>query len=231
MKALIGIVVVIALLAAGLVVADRVAERVASNLIAQQLTSDLRLSQSPSVDITGFPFLTQAASGEYRQINVSMPSVTALSVTVDDLAATVKDVHAKPFPTSAADIRSASAGTVELGGLIPFASIPLPSGFTATDAGSQLHVVGRFTVFGASVPVTAVEQISLQGSTVTFHPTSIQAEADGMKFDVPSSVAQQLTASVDLAGLPFHVQVTRFAVVPSGLQVAGQARDVSLAAA
>lgn len=229
MKALIGILVVIALLAAGLVVADRVAEGVASNVIAQQLTSDLRLSQSPKVDIAGFPFLTQVASGDYQRIDVSIPSVTALSVTVSDVAATVKDVRTKPFPTSAADVRSATAGSVDLSGLVPFTSLPLPSGFTAGDSGSQLHVSGTISVFGASIPVTATEDISLQGSAVTFRPTNIQAQAEGFKVNVPGSVAQQLTLSVDLSALPFHTQVSRVAVVPSGLQVAGQAQNVSLA--
>lgn len=229
MKALIGFLVVIALLAGGLVAADRVAERVASNLVAQQLTSRLRLSQSPNVDITGFPFLTQVASGHYQQMDISIPSVTALSVTVRDVTATAKDVRTKPFPTSAADVRSASAGTIDLGGLVPFSSIPLPPGFTASDSGGQLRVSGTISVFGASIPVTATQHISLHGSTVTFHPTNIEAQAEGFTVDLSGVVAQQLTASVDLSGLPFHIQVTRLAVVPSGLRVEGQAQNVSLA--
>lgn len=231
MKALIGILVVVVLVAVGLVVADRVAERTASSLIAQQLTNELHLSQSPDVDITGFPFLTQVASGHYQQIDISIPSVTALSVTVRGVDATVKDVHTKPFPSTSADLRTAGAGLVDVGGLVPFSSIPLPPGFTASDSSGLLHVSGTIAVLGASIPITATEDITLEGSTVTFRPTHVQARAGGLQLNLSGAAARQLTASVDLSGMPFHIQVSRLAVVPSGLQVAGQAQNVSLAGA
>lgn len=231
MRAVLAILVVIALLAAGLAIADRVAENIASNLIAQQLSNQLRLSQRPKVNIAGFPFLTQVASGTYQEIDISIPSFTAVSATVDDLAATAKGVHAKPFPTSAADVRSASASTVDLSGRVPLSSIPLPPGFTATGSGSKLHVSGSVSALGFSVPVTATEQIKVRGSTVSFRPTDIQARAGGSRLDVPGTVAKELTVSVDLSGLPFHIHVTRLTVGPAGLRVAGQAQNVSLAAA
>jgi LmeA-like phospholipid-binding len=231
MKALTGALVVVVLLAAGLALADRVAERTASNLIAEQLASDLHLAQTPDVDITGFPFLTQVASGHYQQIDISIPSVTALSVTVRGLDATIRDVHTKPFPTGPADLRSAGAGTVDVGGLVPFSSIPLPPGFTARDADEQLEVSGTIPLFGASIPVAAIEDITVEGSTVTFRPTHIQAQAGGLEVDVSGALARRLTASVDLSGLPFHIEVTGLAVVPSGLQVDGGAQNVSFAGA
>ena len=231
MKALTGMLVVIVLLAAALAVADRVAERMASNLIAEQLTSDLHLPRTPDVDITGLPFLTQVASGHYQQIDISIPSVTALSVTVRDLDATIKDIHTKPFPTTPADLRSAGAGTVDVGWLVPFSSIPLPPGFTARDAGGQLEVTGTIPLFGASIPVTAIEDITLEGGKVTLRPTHIQAQAGGLELVVSGAVARRLSASVDLSGLPFHIEVSRLAVVPSGLQVDGGAQNVSLAGA
>lgn len=231
MKALIGILVVVMLVATGLLAADRIAERTASSLMAQQLTSELHLSQSPDVEITGFPFLTQVGSGHYQQIDISIPTVTALSVTVRGVDATVRDVHTKPFPTSPADLRSAGAGTVEVGGLVPFSSIPLPAGFTAVDSGGDFRVAGSIALFGAAIPVTATESISLQGETVAFRPTDIQARAGELELNVSGAVARQLTASVDLSALPFHIRVSRLTVVPSGLEVAGQAQNVSLAGA
>ena len=231
MKALIALLVVLALLAAGLVVADRVGESYASNLIAQQLTSQLRLSQSPDVKVTGVPFLTQWAAGNYREIDISIPSVTAQSITVENVQTTVKNVHTKPFVTSGSDLRSASAGSVNLHGLVPFSAIPLPSGFAATASGSQLKVSGTVTVFGASVPVTAIENITLQGSTVNFNPTNVQANAGGFQVDVSGTVTRQLAVSVNVSGLPFGVQVTGVAVDPSGLLATAQGENVSLSGA
>lgn len=231
MKALLGILMVIAVLAAGLAIADRVAENVASNVVAQQLSSRLRLSHRPTVTIAGFPFLTQAASGDYQEIDISIASLSALSATVDDVAASAQDVHAKPFMNSPADIRSASARTVELSGRVPLSSIPLPPGFTASDSASRLRVSGSISALGLSVPITATEQIALEGSRVTFRPTDIQARAGGSRLDVSGTAARELTVSVDLSGLPFHVRLTRLIIGRSGLRVAGRAQNVSLAGA
>lgn len=231
MKAVIGLVAVLAVLAAALVVTDRVAESYASNLISQQLTSQLRLSQSPKVDVTGVPFLTQWASGNYQEIDISIPSVNADNVTVDDVDATVRNVHTKPFVTTRSDLGSATAGSIDLHGLVPFSAIPLPSGFTASASGSQLKVTGQVSIFGASVPVTAIENVSLHGSTVSFKPTQVQANADGFQIDVSGTVTNQLAVSVNVSGLPFGVQATGVAVNPGGLLATAQGQNVSLSGA
>ncbi|MBO0744914.1 MAG: DUF2993 domain-containing protein [Candidatus Dormibacteraeota bacterium] len=231
MKALIGLLVVLALVAAALVAADRVGQAYASNLVAQQLTSQLRLPQSPTVKIAGVPFLTQWASGNYQEIDVSIPSVTTQTVTVDQVQATVKNVHTSAFVTSGSQLSSATAGSVGLHGVVPFSALPLPSGFTASASGSQLKVSGSVTVLGQSVPVTAIDTISLHGSTVAFNPTNVQAQAGGFQIDVSGTVAKQLAVSVDVSGLPFGVQVTGVAVNPSGLLATAQAQNVSLGAA
>lgn len=231
MKGLIGLLVVLALLAGALVAADRVGESYASNLIAQQLTSQLRLSQTPKVRIAGVPFLTQWASGHYQEVDITMPSVTAQSITVSDVQATVRDVRVRPFLTNSSDVGSATAGSVDLSGVVPFSAIPLPSGFTASASGSQLRVSGSITVFGATVPVTATEKVTLQGSTVTFRPTNVQAEAGGFQLDVTGTATRRLTVSVDISGLPFGVHLTGVAVGPSGLVATAQGQNVSFAGA
>jgi hypothetical protein len=231
MKALIGLLVVLVLLAGALVAADRIGESYASNLIAQHLTSQLSLSQPAKVDIPNVPFLTQWASGHYQEIDVTIPSVTADKVTVDDVQATVRDVHAKPFLTSRSDVASATAGSVDLNGVVPFSALPLPSGFTASASGSQLKVSGSVSVLGTSVPVTATENVSLQGSTVVFNPTSVEAGVAGFHFDASGAVGRQLTLSVPVTGLPLGVQMTGVAVGSSGLQATAQGQNVSLAGA
>ncbi|MEV4616210.1 DUF2993 domain-containing protein [Kitasatospora sp. NPDC049258] len=61
---------------AGLLVgADRVAVGVAEDEAADQLVSSGRLSSRPSVSIDGFPFLTQAISGEFDGVRLSAGDV------------------------------------------------------------------------------------------------------------------------------------------------------------
>lgn len=231
MKALIGLLVVLVVLAGALVAVDRIGESYASNRIAQRLTDQLDLSQPAKADIPDVPFLTQWASGHYQEIDITIPTVTADSVTVDDVHATVRDIQAKPFLTSGSDLGSATAGSVDLNGVVPFSALPLPSGFTASASGSQLKVSGSVSVLGTSVPVTAIENVSLQGSTVVFSPTSVQAGEAGFHFDVSGAVGRQLTLSVNVSNLPLGVQVTGVAVGSSGLQATAQGQNVPLARA
>lgn len=231
MKALTGFLVVLVLLAGGLVVADRAAERYASDLIAQQLTTDLRLSRAPTVNVAGVPFLTQWASGDYQEVDITIPTVTAASVTVDDVRVTLRNLRAGGFLTQQSGFASAGVGSVNLSGLVPFSALPLPPGFTASAAGSRLKVSGSVSILGVSVPVSATEMISLQGTTVTFTPTDIQAEAAGLQLNVSRYVASRLGVSVDVSGLPFGVRVTGIAVNPTGLLVTAEAQNVSLSGA
>ncbi|MER8183195.1 DUF2993 domain-containing protein [Kitasatospora sp. NPDC094015] len=61
---------------AGLLVgADRVAVGVAEDEAADRLVSSGRLSTRPSVSIDGFPFLTQAVSGEFDGVRLSAADV------------------------------------------------------------------------------------------------------------------------------------------------------------
>lgn len=231
MKVLAGLVVVLVLLAVGLVLADRAGESYASNLIADQLTSELQLPQKPSVTVTGTPFLTQWAAGDYREIRITIPTLTTHSVTVEDVDATLQNVHTQRFLTSGSGLGSATAGSVHLSGLVPFSALHLPSGFTVSASGSQLKVSGTVSILGFAVPVSALERISLQGSTVTFTPGRVEAQVDGVDVNVPSDVAAQLHLSVDVSGLPFGVQVTSVAVNSAGLVATAQGQNVSLRSA
>ncbi|MFC5994498.1 DUF2993 domain-containing protein [Pseudonocardia hispaniensis] len=64
---LIAVVVLIGLLVA----ADYGAAALAESAVSRQMRDQLNLSDDPSVRINGFPFLTQAISGDYRSIEVT----------------------------------------------------------------------------------------------------------------------------------------------------------------
>ena len=60
-----GLLVVLLLLVALAVVADRAVEQVAEGVVARQLAAEL--GTTPSVEVGGFPFLTQAIGGATRR--------------------------------------------------------------------------------------------------------------------------------------------------------------------
>src|SRR5256885_4227247 len=68
----IGVVVLLVLL----LIADRVGVAVAERVAGDTLESSEHLNSRPDVDIAGFPFLTQVATGNYDKITVTADDVT-----------------------------------------------------------------------------------------------------------------------------------------------------------
>src|SRR5690242_5505386 len=89
-KLLIGLAVLVVLLVA----ADRISVAVAENQISGRLTSAYGLADKPGVPISGLPFLTQVAAGDYAQIDVSASRVPADGATLHDLNVRLTGVHA-----------------------------------------------------------------------------------------------------------------------------------------
>jgi hypothetical protein len=82
------LIVLIALLVAG----DFAAKAFAQNAIASKIDSS-GLGTKPSVTIEGFPFLTQVASRDLKQIDISASNFTVHQVTISSLNATATGVH------------------------------------------------------------------------------------------------------------------------------------------
>ena len=84
------IVVVVLLIL--LVVADRVAAGVAENEVAGQIKS-AGFPVKPKVTISGFPFLTQLAARDFKQINIAANNVPEGPLDIASINATMHGVH------------------------------------------------------------------------------------------------------------------------------------------
>lgn len=229
MKTAVALLTVVAVLVAGLVVADRAAESYADSMIAGQLTRQLHLSKKADVEIVGFPFLTQWASGDYKRIEVGISAVTARSVTVRNLRATIRNVRARPLLISGKQTHYAIAGSVQLSGVVPFSSLPVPHGVKVKAVGSRLQVSGSISVGSLSLPVTAVERISLHGSTVTLTPVNVYARGTGIRFKVSDEAARKFAISIKVPNLPFSVHLTGLSVTRGGLRMKASGQHLPLA--
>src|SRR3982074_1425584 len=77
------LIVVFAVLAALLVGADFGLAAYAEHTISQKARDQLKLVDDPSVTIHGFPFATQALSGDYSHISVSAGGVPVKGILRD----------------------------------------------------------------------------------------------------------------------------------------------------
>lgn len=219
-KLIIFLVVVIVLVVA----ADRGAKYAAESAVSKQLATSYDLQPAPKVTVDGFPFLTQAISGTYSQIDVQMAEVSKDDIYVQDVTAHLYDVRA-PISEVINGARNITAARATGTATVPYDVLKkrLPSGFSVKPDGSKLKLSGEARALGLSVPVTATVKLDVGQRGVVAKPSKITV-AGGR---VPgSAVADQIGFVIPVRDLPMHLKVRDVQVTPKGLRVSASADDV-----
>jgi LmeA-like phospholipid-binding len=216
------------ILALILVAADRIAVRVAQRAIGQQIERSQNLSERPDVKVAGFPFLTQAIGGRYKQINADLVDLTVDGgLTIDKLDVQLNGVRIKASDAiagrvSQAPVDSASAlATVDYAALNAAVKANLPDDRLkvqlAEGKGDQLSITGtyRSTLISVKIEGQAAVQIQDGKVLVKLDPDSL----GGLPTQVRSQVTSLLTGSYKLPPLPFGFKAKSVAVGPNGVTV------------
>ena len=224
-KLLIGV----AVLAVLLVTADRISVAVAENQISDRLTSAYGLPDKPGVSIAGFPFLTQVAAGDYRQIDVSASQVPADGVTLHNLNVRLSGVHATVGQVLGNGSSMVTAERAAGSAMVGFGTVDrrLPGGFRLHRDGKNLSVSGRLAYHGAHIPVSATVALGVSDSGIRVSP--VRVDVPGMPGLPVSAYSSQLRIVVPLSTLPLHLRLTSVHVTPDGLRIAASARHVQFA--
>jgi hypothetical protein len=212
------LLILIVVLAGLFVAADRVAVLFAERAVAERIQTREALPQRPQVSIGGFPFLTQAVSGDYRSIKVVIVGLRRDGLVLDRVALTLHGVH---VPLSAVLHRSigsvpidSAAGTVSVG----YADLNVDLHRVAVGyAGSPGSVRLRSLV----VPVSGTATVRVSGDTVTAEVSRIGVA--GVSLPVGG-----LGFTVALPSLPFGVRLTSVTAGPSGISVSATGTGLTL---
>jgi hypothetical protein len=210
-------------LAVLLVIVDRAGLYIAQREVGIRAQSAYNLRERPNVTIQGIPFLTQVASGKYKQIDISIPSVTTDGVQVRDIDLQATNVHASLSLLLGQDSGNVTAANVTGTGMISFAQIQqkLPRGVRIGDDGSTLSVTGS-TPYGV-IKGTARLGLSSSGITVTPQQLSIAGVNAG-------ALASRFTYTIPTAGLlPLHLSVTGVRVTQGGVLLQASGHNVKIA--
>jgi hypothetical protein len=222
---------VVLLVLAGLVVgADRVGEEIAEDQVARVVAERAGLAGAPDLEFEGFPFLTQAVSGRYEDVRVTLtgadlgqPEGTRADVSLQGVQVALSDVlsgSVREVPVERVD------GTATLS--YDLLADQLDPGTTVTRDGDGLRVQRTVEVAGVSVPVAATGTVSLDGDTVVVDVD----EASGAGVDVPGYLVDQVSDALDLRyripPLPFGLRVTGVALADDGVRVRMEAADTVL---
>ena len=224
------LLVVLLLLGGLLFAADRGAEALAEDRVAQLVAERGGLAGRPEVEIGGFPLLTQAVGGRYDDVRIGLtgadlgqPEGTRADVSLRGVQVALSDVlsgSVQQVPVERVD------GTATLAYALLAAE--LGPGTTVTRNGDGLRVQRTVEVAGVSVPLTATGTVSLDGDTLVVDVE----DASGVGVDVPDILLDRVGDALDLRypipQLPFGLQVTGVAPADDGVRVQVEATDTVL---
>lgn len=227
---LVAVLVLLLIVLGVLVVVDRVGVGIAEDRVAQQLADRGGLAGTPDVDITGFPFLTQAVSGTYQDVRISL--------TADELgqpAGTKADVSLRGVHVPLSDALSGSVQQIPVDRVDGTATLSyallaqqLGGDTTLTQDGDGIRLTKSVEVLGFDFSVTASGTVTLDGQDVVVDVSD--ASAGGV--DVPDFVLDTADDLLDFSyrvpALPFGLQLTSVQPVADGVDVRVEARDTVL---
>jgi hypothetical protein len=203
-----------------LVIGDRVACAVAENEFASQAQQQ-GLPVKPSVDITGFPFLTQLISKDFKKVNISASNVAAGPVTITSVHATLTGMHISGFSAKASarvDHIDATA-FISSGNLLAAGGLP-DTGVTATQDGpNKLKITAGL---GGIVSDTEEVQITQTGP----QKITLKVLSSG---DLGSLLGSFGSFSFSLPkGVPASLRISHLTLNSQGLTVSAVASDATL---
>jgi hypothetical protein len=229
MRALIVVLLVLLGLA---VVADRIAVGVAEDRVGQELAAKGGLAGTPTVDIAGFPFLTQAVAGRYDDVRISL--------TAEELGqpeGTRADIALRGVHVPLSSVLSGSVGQVPVDRIdgtatLSYALLSAQLGGDATvrREGDGLRITKTVELLGQTFPLTATGTVAVDGGELV-----IDVErASGAGVDVPEFLVSRVSNLLDLRyavpALPFGLQLTGVRPAQDGVAVRVEAADAVLAA-
>jgi hypothetical protein len=216
-----GLLITLVVLVGLAVVADRVGVTLAERQVATQIQEKGHLSGTPGVDITGFPFLTQAVTGRYTDVRITLtagdlaqPAGTSAEVDLRGVRVPLSDVvsgSVQEIPVDHID------GTATLS--YALLSAKLGGDTTLKPEGSGLRITKTVSVAGLTLPLTATGTVGLDGDTLV---VDVQ-QASGVGVSIPSALVAQVSNLLDLRyripALPFGLRLTGVAPGPDGVVV------------
>jgi hypothetical protein len=208
------LVIVVIVLAALFVGADFAARAFAENKAASEIQQQ-GFPKKPSVDIEGFPFLTQVAAHEFHDIQISSSNVTEGPLDIESINASLKDVH----------INGAfSGGTI--GSLVGTAAIT----FTALSKAmtSEAGPLGRLANAGLTLSAASSDEVKARLNAVVVSGTAVWRVTGTASNDInvqlvstgglPSSLLSPVSdITLRLPSLPLGLKIQSISVTPSGL--------------
>jgi hypothetical protein len=213
------LLITLLVLAALLLVADRVAVRYADRAVADRMQENGRLQTRPDVAVLGFPFLTQAISGSYQRVDVHIRDLQRNGVTLSRLDVTVRGAKLPLSKVgSATDVPVDSLQATAVVSYLELAHDSGLAGVTVRPAGDHVEVTGKV----AGVSVTAKSTLALKGDRIVVTAQSISA------LGVSAPTGRVLDFSVRIPALPFGLHLDSAVARADGVHLTASSGPTTL---
>jgi len=252
-RLVIALVVVVGLLVA----ADFGAAALAESAVSRQMRQQIGLADDPSVQINGFPFLTQALAGRYSSIDVDAQRITVGQFREVELTAHLQDVTAPLsmlLGSGPKDVQVARAeGTVKIGAndlkrLVPgVKKVRIESvdqkaltqlvkdggdeSLAEIDPDKAARIVGTASLLGQPVEIAVIAVLELSGGKAQIAPRDVRL-SDGTPLPLPQAaqraILAQFTRPLDAGTLPLQVKPKSFRAQDGSLVISGTATGLDL---
>jgi hypothetical protein len=225
------LLIVLVVLAALLVAADRIGVVVAQNRLASELQQQLDLDAKPDVSIRGIPFLTQAIRGTYKDIRMQLPDVDAGDV--QDLAvdARLQGAHVSLSDALGGNVDRIPVDQISGTLLIPYDQLARASGIsglTITREGDSLRLTGSVQVLGRSIKAEAVGRVEVNDGRIAINAEQAKVAGIPVPTAVLDEAARLLSFRVQPQNLPLNLRITAVHLTDTGLLVDAVSDDVVL---
>ena len=226
-----GALVFLLLLVLGLlVVVDRVGVGIAEDRVAEQVAQRGGLASPPEVDIAGFPFLTQALRGEYRDVRLQLTAEQLGQPAGTHADVSLRGVHVPLSDVVSGSVQQIPVDRVDGTATLPYALLAQQLGGDTVLAqdGDGIRVTRQVEVLGLALPLTARGTVRLEGADVVVDVGEVSTGS----LDVPDAVLRQAETLLDLRypvpALPFGLQLTGVTPAADGVDVRVEATDTVL---
>ena len=205
--------------------ADRLARVAAETLVAGEVQRLTASEDPPAVVLGGDPFLTQALSGRYERVEVSLRGLSSGPLRIERLDAELSGVR---VPLADLVRRNPDVMGVERAtgrALLTFDDLARYLEFTGRDytvgpgaSPREVEISGEVRVLDRAYEVTADAVLGAEGGALTVTPTRIDTGSDiGRAAEL--LLGQRLTFVVPLDPLPFGQRVTAIEAGESGIVI------------
>jgi hypothetical protein len=199
--------------------ADRGGAVLAAHMVASKLKAFASLTTDPAVTIHGFPFLTQAVSGRYDDVELEVADLARGGVRLAKLDVSLRGVRLPLSDAISGQVSSVPVEGITATAVVTYADIASRgniAGLSVQAVGSLVKVTGRITVLGQSVTASTESTVRLDGRNlvVTARKVSVLGQSSST---VNSALAGRLDLRVPIGTLPYDLALTGVHVTDAGV--------------